>query len=275
MARKPFVIIDAEILSSSIWSEEAHVRLVWLTLLILCDTEGYVGASVPGIAKAAGVTLEQAIAAMEKLQSTDPFSRTQANEGRRLEKAERGWQVLNFKEHLERLSAERQKTRDRMRRYRERLRAKKDGYVTVPTGNREQGPEKRDETSTEATPVAPRLETALDRLDTATTLGKAVAGEAWNKELADDFRAVYGGPPPASLFAQVKPVAKSYGWARTRPALKALMSETPLEYLNVPKLLAVWVENGGPPTKAVKGTGVGDRSMDAIRKVMQRHGAKP
>lgn len=119
MARKPFVVLDAEILSSSLWSEDKHVRLVWITLLVLCDTEGYVGASVPGIARAAGVTLDEAREAIELLQRPDPDSRTTANDGRRLEPAERGFRVLNFIEHLDRLSVERKNSRERVRRWRE------------------------------------------------------------------------------------------------------------------------------------------------------------
>ena len=55
-----FVKLHGTILDSSVWSEPSHIRLVWLTLLILCDTEGYVGAAVPGIAHAARVTLQEA-----------------------------------------------------------------------------------------------------------------------------------------------------------------------------------------------------------------------
>lgn len=150
MAKKPFVVLDAEILSSSVWAEAAHVRLVWITLLILCDTEGYVGAALPGIARAAGVTLEEAQDAMDRLQQPDPFSRTKSSEGRRVEVVERGFRVLNFLEHLDRLSNERTKARDRMRRHRERKRNKTvtvtPGYVTVPAGNREQGIGNRERT---------------------------------------------------------------------------------------------------------------------------------
>ena len=142
LARKPFVVIDAEILSSSVWSEAAHVRLVWLTMLILCDTEGYVGAAIPGIARAAGVTLDQTREALSVLMRPDPDSRTQSNEGRRLEPAERGFRILNFREHLDRLSAEKAKTRDRVRKFRERKRHETrvtESPVTVPVGKREQG----------------------------------------------------------------------------------------------------------------------------------------
>ncbi len=147
MARKPFVVIDAEILSSSVWAEADHVRLVWLTLLILCDLEGYVGAAVPGIARAAGVTLEKARDALARLQEPDPDSRTKANDGRRVEPADRGFKILNFREHLDRLSAERAKTRDRVRKFRARKRQNMDGNVgnvTVPAGNREKGTGNRD-----------------------------------------------------------------------------------------------------------------------------------
>lgn len=159
LARKPFVVLDAEILSSSVWSEAAHVRLVWITLLILCDTDGYVGAAVPGIARAAGVTLAEAREAIARFQQPDPDSRTQTNEGRRLAVAERGFRVLNFREHLDRLSSERTRARERMRKHRQR-KGLNETPCNAPTrtspavsaqgiGNREQGPENRDQRSTE------------------------------------------------------------------------------------------------------------------------------
>lgn len=149
LARKPFVVIDAEILSSSVWSEAAHVRLVWLTLLILCDTEGNIGAAIPGIARAAGVSLEEAEEAMRRLQEPDQYSRTKDNDGRRIVQVERGWHILNFSDALARLSRERAKSRERVQRFRDKRRAKRAGKrdvtrvtretVTVTTGNREQG----------------------------------------------------------------------------------------------------------------------------------------
>ena len=157
MARKPFVVIDAEILSSSVWSEAAHVKLVWLTLLILCDTEGYVGAAIPGIAHAAGVSLDQAREALALFMEPDPDSRTQKDEGRRLEVADRGFRILNFVEHLDRLSADRKRTRDRVRKFRERKRQMADGNVTVLPGNREQGTGTRDKTEVRTFPANPLI----------------------------------------------------------------------------------------------------------------------
>lgn len=188
--KKPYVILDAEILSSSVWSENATVRLVWITLLILCDTEGNVGASVPGIATAAGVSLQEAQDALARLQAPDPYSRTKANEGRRLEAIPRGWRVLNFIEHLERLSSDRTRARDRMRRHRERkqrdplpsqevpaetgsrgIETRSDaGYVTVPAGKREEGVGNREQGRTEE-----RTDASVRRFDPDP--GRRVASE--------------------------------------------------------------------------------------------------
>ena len=161
LARKPFVVIDAEILSSSVWSEAPHVRLVWLTLLILCDTEGYVGAAVPGIARAAGVSLRETREAIARLQEPDPDSRTKTHDGRRLELADRGFQILNFREHLERLSRERAKSRERVRRFRAKKRLAVAGNVTVTAGRREKGAGSRDKTEgTEEPPALPPADRA-------------------------------------------------------------------------------------------------------------------
>jgi hypothetical protein len=137
-------------------------------MLILCDTEGYVGAAVPGIARAAGVSLDQAREAIERFQQPDPDSRTKTDEGRRVEPAERGWRILNFREHLDRLSAERAKSRDRVRRFRAKKRRVTPGNVTVTVGSREQGIGNRDKTEGRkeeppALPPADRAERAIEQ----------------------------------------------------------------------------------------------------------------
>ena len=172
LARKPYVIIDAEILSSSIWCERPHVKLVWLTLLVLCDLDGYVGASVPGIASAAGVSLAEAQEALALFMAPDRHSRTEANEGRRLEKVERGFRVLNFRQHLDLLSVERARARERVRRFREKKRGRKSlptlqdapvtaGNVTGNAGSREQvigNSEEGENGSANSAPAKPSIE---------------------------------------------------------------------------------------------------------------------
>ena len=89
--------LEKTILQSSIWDEPNHVRIVWITLLALQDKDGYVGASVPGIAHEARVSKDEAQHAIETLESPDPWSRDPDNEGRRIEKVDRGWLILNSK----------------------------------------------------------------------------------------------------------------------------------------------------------------------------------
>lgn len=68
--------------------------------------------------------------------------------------------------------------------------------------------------------------------------------KAWSQEAADDFREAYKADPPEQYFGQVKPIARKYGWDRTRPALQAYLRDTPIELLNIPKVLPVRIEGG-------------------------------
>jgi|GEM_PF-4969822 len=114
-----FTKLFSSIIHSSIWSEDDQTRLVWVTMLALADAEGYVGASVPGLARAARVELKQCEFALERLQSPDKYSRSQAHEGRRIEPAERGWRILNYIDFRERATdAERRRKREWWRKHR-------------------------------------------------------------------------------------------------------------------------------------------------------------
>lgn len=88
--------IHGEILHSTVWvGQPGSVRLTWLTMLILADEAGYVGASVPGLASTAGCTIPECEAALELFKAPDRHSRTKDHEGRRIVDADGGWIVLN------------------------------------------------------------------------------------------------------------------------------------------------------------------------------------
>jgi len=84
---------------STVWQEPPAIRCVWITMLAIADFEGYVGASVPGLAKAANVSLEETLAALERFCGPDEYSRTRDHDGRRIEEASGGWKILNFVAH--------------------------------------------------------------------------------------------------------------------------------------------------------------------------------
>lgn len=107
----------ASIVHSTIWREEMHIKVTWITMLALADQYGEVMASIPGLAHSAGVSIPQCQEALAKFMSPDPFSRTPEDQGRRIREIEGGWFVINHgkyraefcKEHAAKKNAERQK----------------------------------------------------------------------------------------------------------------------------------------------------------------------
>jgi len=96
-----FTKLFSTITDSSVWAESSDVRIVWVTLLAMADRHGYIGASVPGLANRARVSVEVVEEALVKFMAPDPYSRSEEHEGRRLEKVERGWQLLNYQRFRE------------------------------------------------------------------------------------------------------------------------------------------------------------------------------
>ena len=96
----------SSIVQSTVWSESLATKVVWITMLALSDRKGYVGSSVPGLAKTAGVTVEQCEEALVRLHAPDSHSRTKEHEGRRVGTVERGWLILNYEAHRNRMDAE-------------------------------------------------------------------------------------------------------------------------------------------------------------------------
>lgn len=94
------------IIHSTIWQEPLDVKVVWITLLALKNRDGKVTCSVPGLAAAAGVTLEQCLGALDKFKSPDPYSSTKDNEGRRVQDTDGGWFILNHYKYQEEMSLE-------------------------------------------------------------------------------------------------------------------------------------------------------------------------
>ena len=94
-----YVRINASFLRSAVWQQTAHVRLVWLALLLLADESGRVVASVPGLAHEARVTLDECEDALQVFASPDAHARNRAHDGRLLEECEGGWQLLDFDQH--------------------------------------------------------------------------------------------------------------------------------------------------------------------------------
>lgn len=76
--------------------ESSDVRVVWITMLAMADAQGRVWASLPGLAKRSNVPMASAEQAITCFLSPDPHSRTEDFEGRRIEKIDGGWRLLNY-----------------------------------------------------------------------------------------------------------------------------------------------------------------------------------
>lgn len=112
-------------LRSSVWLETPETRCVWLTLLLLKDKNGFVsGGSVAGLAHIARVSESDCEKAMKIFMTEDKKSSNPDNRGKRIEKVENGWRVLNHENYQFSTEAKRLAWAEHKRMQREREREK-------------------------------------------------------------------------------------------------------------------------------------------------------
>lgn len=153
-----FAKLDSGIIDSTLWTEPHDVLRVWIALLAKCDSFGLVRAAVPAMAHLCFVTVERFEAIIESLCGPDEHSRTEENEGRRLQKVDGGWCIINYILYREMMQRKAMSHADRQKRYRERVK-ERDALVTSQvTGDTEAEAEAEAERSKESTL---RVEVAL------------------------------------------------------------------------------------------------------------------
>lgn len=117
--------LHQSILHSTVWAEDHATFKVWITLLVLANEHGEVEGTVPGLTRLAMVSRDECERALAKFAAPDPDSRTPDNDGRRIERIDGGWLLLNYQKYRAMASKEdsKSKTAERVRRHRERRRA--------------------------------------------------------------------------------------------------------------------------------------------------------
>ena len=101
--KESYTPLFPSLLTSSRWvSSNSDGKAVLIVLLALKDKNGFVWASVPGIAVQAGVSVEVARKVIETLKSPDPDSKNKKNDGRTIAEVEGGFLFLNNSGFLER-----------------------------------------------------------------------------------------------------------------------------------------------------------------------------
>ncbi len=123
------------ILDSSVWLETTATRIVWITFLAAMDEDGFVRmATVQNLSIRARVSEMEAQQAVDALEAIDELCPDQDFQGRRIERVEGGWIVLNARKYREIVNREtqREQTKIRVAKLRAR-RAAENGDVTHVT----------------------------------------------------------------------------------------------------------------------------------------------
>lgn len=118
-----FVKIYSSILDSTIWAEPAPTVKVWLTLLAMADPYGFVDGAMLGVMRRAIVSREECETAIRVLESPDPDSKTPDHEGRRIERKEGGWQILNHRKYRDLRTDTQIATAQRVKQHRDKAKA--------------------------------------------------------------------------------------------------------------------------------------------------------
>lgn len=125
--------LDCGIVDSSLWEMPHEYLRVWIAMLAKTDATGYVRVASPAMARLCHLTREDFDRIIDVYCSPDPESRTSDNDGRRLERVEGGWQILNYTKYREGLKQP-DSSAARMRKLREKRKC--DGFaVTVTVGD--------------------------------------------------------------------------------------------------------------------------------------------
>lgn len=85
----------SSITESTVWGEPYSTRIVWVAMLAMSDAKGNVYGSIPGLARRANVTVQEAELALAAFMSPDQYSRTKDEDGRRIEEVDGGWKLIN------------------------------------------------------------------------------------------------------------------------------------------------------------------------------------
>ncbi len=115
-----FTKLFSSIITSTVWMEDNATRIMWIGMLAMANADGVVEGSIPGLANVCRVTMSEAQAAIDIFLNPDPHSRNPENDGRRMEKVDGGWRILNYGNYRQKTQDQIGSAAERMRRYREK-----------------------------------------------------------------------------------------------------------------------------------------------------------
>jgi hypothetical protein len=143
-----YVKLFDKILDSSIWLESDAIRIAWITILAAMDFDGFVQfASSKNLALRANIPIDAANQAIAVFERPDPDSSDPEHEGRRIERVDGGWMVLNAKKYRDAAKAEhlREQVRERVKKFRDMKRKATLGNGDVTLRNENVTPTEEEE----------------------------------------------------------------------------------------------------------------------------------
>lgn len=115
-----------QILESTLWHNDRDVILLWIVMLAKKDKDHVVSTPIPTLAEKAKITCERCEECLAILAAPDKYSSSKEYEGRRIQKVEAGWLILNGRKYqdLHRQEQRREAVAKANRAYRERKKNK-------------------------------------------------------------------------------------------------------------------------------------------------------
>lgn len=198
-----FTKLFSSITESTIWCEDAEVRIVWITMLAMCDKNGRVWGSIPGLANRARVSIEKAEEALQKFLSPDTYSRTKEYDGRRIEEIDGGWRLLNHEKYRAMRDEEERKA------YKREWIAKKRAEEKESVDNVDRSRPQYTNTDTEAYTDTDPQNIYTHDFETAWSLYPKRAGANPKKKAFRAWSArLKGGAPPEDMLAGIRRYSK-------------------------------------------------------------------
>jgi hypothetical protein len=132
-------------------ADDWRALITFQQMIVMCDADGVVDMTPQAISRRTSIPIEHIKAGIEILESTDPYSRTPDNEGRRIERIDEhrpwGWVIVNHSKYKALVDSDtvRAQTRERVRKHREKKKCNGKS-VTVTQCN---GPKRHTDTDTD------------------------------------------------------------------------------------------------------------------------------
>lgn len=236
-----FVKLYSSILDSTIWAEPAPTVKVWLTLLAMADANGFVDGAMLGVMRRAIVSRDECEVAIRTLESPDPDSKTPDYEGRRIERMQGGWKILNHRKYRDLRTETQVAVAERVKKHRERH-PKTMLPVTHVTNVTPSNGMKRP-----VTPVTPEVDVDVEEETTTTPAARRNTRFAFMSIIRPVWFGCYGGDIPPGSAKLLEPLVREHGVEEVARRLKVYCEATEAPFASIYKFVSTFGSWGASP----------------------------